>query len=89
MLVCLQLAWRGTLLQVPGDLLSSVVIWGIRTMCSRDFGSKSRGPLIASGCVSHDNLQALNTFDVPLWMRDPQSAAYCAADTPPSLRCAK
>jgi hypothetical protein len=43
----------------------------------RDFGSKSRGPLIASGCVSHDNLQALNTFDVPLWMRDPQSAAYC------------
>ena len=45
-------------------------------MCSRDFESKSRGPLIASGCVSHDTLQALNTFDVPLWMRDPQSAAY-------------
>jgi len=46
-------------------------------MCWRGFGSKSRGPLIASDYVSHDNLQALNTFVVPLWRRDPQSVAYC------------
>ncbi len=42
-------------------------------MCWRGFGSKSRGPLIASDYVLHDNLQALNTFVVPLWMRDPQN----------------
>src|SRR5271166_6996936 len=35
---CLQLAWRGTLLQVPEDFLNSFVIWGIRTMRWRDLG---------------------------------------------------